>query len=141
MSQSKILRIINSHVTRYLIDTQIFIWFVEGDERISKNIKSLLSDDRNQVFYSAASAWEMAIKVSIKKLKFREPLADIVNRHCPSDFDLLPIRLSDVLSVEKLPLHHRDPFDRLLVAQAKNEDLEIISTDKIFDAYGVRRVG
>ena len=83
----------------------------------------------------------MAIKVSIKKLKFGEPLADIVNRHCPSDFDLLPIRLSDVLSVEKLPLHHRDPFDRLLVAQAKNEDLEIISTDKIFDAYGVRRVG
>jgi PIN domain nuclease of toxin-antitoxin system len=128
-------------VTRYLIDTQIFIWFVEGDERISKNTKSLLSDDRNKVFYSAASAWEMAIKVSIKKLKFGEPLADIVNRHCPSDFDFLPIRLSDVLSVEKLPLHHRDPFDRLLVAQAKNEDLEIISTDKIFDAYGVRRVG
>jgi len=128
-------------MSRFLLDTQIFIWFAEGDGRLPQNIKRKLMDCENEVFFSAASAWEMAIKVSVKKLEFREPVADLIRRHCGSDFALLPIALEDVLAVENLSLIHRDPFDRLLVAQAMRTDLEIISTDRIFDRYGVKRLG
>ena len=68
-------------------------------------------------------------------------MSDLSRRHCGSDFTILPIGLEDVLAVESLPLIHRDPFDRLLVAQAQRKDLEIISADKVFDAYGVKRLG
>jgi PIN domain nuclease of toxin-antitoxin system len=128
-------------MSQFLLDTQIFIWFAEGDSRLPKNIKMKLLESENEIFFSAVSAWEMAIKVSVKKLEFRGSVSDLIQRHCGSDFTLLPIGLEDVLAVESLPLMHRDPFDRLLVAQAQRKDLEIISTDKIFDAYGVKRLG
>ena len=100
-----------------------------------------LLESEEEILFSTVSAWEMAIKVSVKKLKFRGSVSDLIRRHCGSDFTLLPIGLEDVLAVESLPLIHRDPFDRLLVAQAQRKDLEIISTDKVFDAYGVKRLG
>jgi PIN domain nuclease of toxin-antitoxin system len=128
-------------MSQFLLDTQIFIWFAEGDSRLPKNIKMKLLESEEEIFFSTVSAWEMAIKVSVKKLKFRGSVSDLIRRHCGSDFTLLPIGLEDVLAVESLPLIHRDPFDRLLVAQAQRKDLEIISTDKVFDAYGVKRLG
>ena len=79
-------------MSRFLLDTQIFIWFAEGDGRLPQNIKRKLMDSENEVFFSAASAWEMAIKVSVKKIQFREPVADLIRRHCESDFTLCQSR-------------------------------------------------
>ena len=128
-------------VARYLIDTQIFVWFAKGDNHLPPVAKEKLNNRNNEIFLSVASIWEIVIKVSIKKLSLEAPLQTILGRYGKDDFKLLKIELGHTLATGNLPFHHRDPFDRLLVAQAQSEDLEIISTDKIFDAYGVRRVG
>ena len=128
-------------VARYLIDTQIFVWFAKGDNHLPPMAKEKLNNRNNEIFLSVASIWEIVIKVSIKKLSLDAPLQTILGRYGKDDFKLLPIELEHTLATGNLPFHHRDPFDRLLVAQAQSEDFEIISTDKIFDAYGVRRVG
>ena len=128
-------------MARYLIDTQIFVWFAKGDVQMPPVAKEKLTNRNNEIFLSVASIWEIVIKVSIKKLNLAAPLATILGRYGKDDFKLLPIELGHTLATGSLPFHHRDPFDRLLVAQAQSEDLEIISTDKVFDAYGVKRVG
>ena len=128
-------------MARYLIDTQIFVWFAKGDVQLPPVAKEKLTNRNNEIFLSVASIWEIVIKVSIKKLNLAAPLATILGRYGKDDFKLLPIELGHALATGNLPFHHRDPFDRLLVAQAQSEDLEIISTDKVFDAYGVKRVG
>ena len=128
-------------MARYLIDTQIFVWFAKGDVQMPLVAKEKLTNRNNEIFLSVASIWEIVIKVSIKKLNLAAPLATILGRYGKDDFKLLPIELRHALATGNLPFHHRDPFDRLLVAQAQSEDLEIISTDKVFDAYGVKRVG
>ena len=128
-------------MARYLIDTQIFVWFAKGDVQMPPVAKEKLTNRNNEIFLSVASIWEIVIKVSIKKLNLAAPLATILGRYGKDDFKLLPIELGHALATGNLPFHHRDPFDRLLVAQAQSEDLEIISTDKVFDAYGVKRVG
>ena len=128
-------------MARYLIDTQIFVWFAKGDVQMPPVAKEKLTNRNNEIFLSVASIWEIVIKVSIKKLNLAAPLATILGRYGKDDFKLLPIELGHTLATGNLPFNHRDPFDRLLVAQAQSEDLEIISTDKVFDAYGVKRVG
>jgi PIN domain nuclease of toxin-antitoxin system len=128
-------------VAGYLLDTQTFIWFIEGSDQLPQESRTLISRKDTPVFFSMVSVWEMAIKISIKKLKFRDPLPVLVQRHCPSDFTLLPIRLKDLFAVEKLSMIHRDPFDRLLVVQTQGDSLEILSSDPIFDKYGVKRIG
>lgn len=128
-------------MARYLIDTQIFVWFAKGDVQMPPVAKEKLTNRNNEIFLSVASIWEIVIKVSIKKLNLAAPLRTILGRYGQDDFKLLPIELRHALATGNLPFHHRDPFDRLLVAQAQSEDLEIISTDKVFDAYGVKRVG
>jgi PIN domain nuclease of toxin-antitoxin system len=128
-------------VAGYLLDTQTFIWFIEGSDQLPQESRTLISRKDTPVFFSMVSVWEMAIKISIKKLKFRDPLPVLVQCHCPSDFTLLPIRLTDLFAVEKLSMIHRDPFDRLLVVQTQGDGLEILSSDPIFDKYGVKRIG
>ncbi|MDX2029297.1 MAG: type II toxin-antitoxin system VapC family toxin [Blastocatellia bacterium] len=126
-----------------LLDTHTFLWF--ADEQQSANLpeptKDLLIDGRNALFISPASVWEMAIKVSIGKLKLTEPATRLVEFHLANNsIRLLPVRLSHYSCIETLPLHHRDPFDRLLVSHALIDGLPIVSIDNAFDQYGIERV-
>jgi PIN domain nuclease of toxin-antitoxin system len=101
----------------------------------------LLSDDNNQLYLSMASIWEIAVKVSIGKLNLSQPLETfLANQLETNNVNLLNITLPHAVRVATLPLHHRDPFDRLLVAQSLVEDLPLLSKDDMFDAYGVVRL-
>lgn len=124
---------------KYLLDTHTLIWFLEGDSQISPLAKSLVLDTDNQLFVSMASLWEMAIKTSIGKLTLTQPLEEIIKR-LPLEFmELLPIEVPHILAIQNLPFHHKDPFDRILIAQTITENIEIISIETIFDQYGVKR--
>src|SRR5262249_40614974 len=126
---------------RFLVDTQAFLWFVMGDARISATARSLIEDENNERLLSIASPWEIAIKVSIGKLTLLEPFDVLVPREIQqNDFQLLAIELRHLGTVVTLPLHHRDPFDRVLVAQARVENVPIVSSDAVFDAYGISRL-
>lgn len=110
----------------YLLDTHVFIWAMEDKKRLTEKIKSEISDSRNKVFISVVTVWEMIIKSAKKKLKVPKSIkVDILK----GKFQLLPIEIEHVLEVEGLPLYHNDPFDRILIAQAKVEGLIIITAD------------
>ena len=112
---------------RYLLDTNIFIWWMEGNSRLSKDIFNLLNNPQNQIFLSVASVWEIVIKKSKNKLKTPK---DVEGGIKISGFTLINIEISHVLGIEKLPMYHNDPFDRIIISQAKTEDLTLITTDK-----------
>ena len=123
-----------------LLDTHTFLWFSEDNPELSKNARSLIEDADNNCFISIASIWEMAIKVSLGKLKIRagfDRLIEEINKH---DFIILPISFEHTAELISMSFSHRDPFDRLLVAQSIVEDLTLISADKIFDEYQVKRI-
>ena len=125
---------------KYLLDTHTLIWFIEGDARLSAYARQLIEDEGNELFISIASLWEMAIKVSIGKLNLTQPFETLF----PSQLEANSIEITDISvnhlkEVSRLPFHHRDPFDRLMIAQAKVEGFPIISVDMAFDAYGVQR--
>ncbi len=125
----------------YLLDTHTLIWWVDNSDKLSSKTRNVLSDVENICYFSLAGSWEMAIKSSIGKLKLTTPVRDYVTYHLAlNDFKQLNITLNHVTKVEKLPWHHRDPFDRLLLAQAIEEKLIIISADKIFDKYDIERL-
>ena len=109
--------------------------------RLSKNAAKLFLNPKNEILLSVASIWEMAIKRSIGKLALGMPLATFVRRHVSGNgVKLLDIRPEHLFQIEALPLHHRDPFDRLLVAQCALENLSLISIDSSFDKYDIERV-
>ena len=109
--------------------------------RLGEDARAICSDVNSDLLLSRASGWEMAIKLSIGKLRLREPLRQIlVEARAVSGITTLPIEEAHVLRVQHLPLHHRDPFDRLLAAQALEEGLMLVSRDAVFDAYAVPRV-
>ncbi|MBK6636805.1 MAG: type II toxin-antitoxin system VapC family toxin [Rhodocyclaceae bacterium] len=121
-----------------LLDTNAFLRWVNGDEALPMTARLAIDDVRNQVFLSAVSAWEIAIKSNIKKLSLPSPVDRYVKQYMTSNgFLWLPIELTDIAGVEALPLHHRDPFDRLLIAQARARQLTIISSDASFSKYDV----
>lgn len=125
---------------RYLIDTHTFLWFINDNPQLTADVKNLLESDVD-VLLSVASLWEIAIKVSLGKLS----LPDVYERFMPqqiavNDIDVLPISVEHLSIVATLPFHHRDPFDRLIIAQAIVEQVEIISVDGKFDAYPVKRL-
>jgi PIN domain nuclease of toxin-antitoxin system len=124
----------------FLLDTQIIIWIEEDPAKISPTAHSIL-ETHEDVYFSKASVWEMAIKVKTGKLNISQPLpAFIGNFRKDYKFNLLDISLSHIFAIVNQPLHHRDPFDRLLIAQSLTEGFAIISSDSAFDAYGVNRV-
>ncbi|MCW5851760.1 MAG: type II toxin-antitoxin system VapC family toxin [Anaerolineae bacterium] len=126
---------------KFLLDTHSFIWFVEGNPALSENARQLIEEPTNEAFLSLASVWEMAIKVSLGKLHLSQPFdLFIPNQVLLNDITLLDITVSHTLLVATLPFHHRDPFDRLLIAQSLVESWSIISADSVFDAYGVNRL-
>jgi PIN domain nuclease of toxin-antitoxin system len=114
---------------------------VTDNASLSRSARARIADEGNECVLSLASAWEMAIKVSIGKLELPGPVGRFVEEQMAANaVDPLPIELPHLARVATLPFHHRDPFDRLLVAQALDEKLTIVSADPIFKAYGVKRV-
>lgn len=118
-----------------LLDTHAFIWYVEGFSELSDRARNQIENIQNQCFISIASLWEMSIKVGLGKLNlkgsFNNALMDIET----NGFEILPISFLHTLRNTAIPWHHRDPFDRLLVAQAIEENMSIISRDEMFDLY------
>ena len=122
-----------------LLDTHSFLWFIAGDSRLSEQARELIDDMDNTVLLSVGSLWEIAIKTSIGKLTLSRPYDELIPEHLQRNaIDLLPIRHKDLAVLTKLPFHHRDPFDRLIIAQAMNEEALIITKDTSFDSYQVQ---
>lgn len=117
-----------------MLDTQVFIWWMESNKRLPRNINLLINDPQNTISISVASAWEMVIKR--QKGKLRVP-KDIEGGIKAGGFSLLPIELEHVLRIEKLPLFHKDPFDRILISQAQIEYLTLISNDRKIWRYKI----
>ena len=116
-----------------MLDTHILLWHVADDPRLSLVQSALIANPQHRKFVSVASLWEIAIKTGTGKLTAIGPLDKLV----PTSISILPVQLSHLLRLQTLPYHHRDPFDRLLIAQALAENLAVISVDKHFAAYGV----
>jgi PIN domain nuclease of toxin-antitoxin system len=124
----------------YLLDTHTFLWFINDDETLSATARNLIEDAENEVYLSVASVWEMAIKVSLDRLDLPTPFTDFVDEQLvENSFRLLPIRTAHTGIVATLPFHHRDPFDRIIIAQSQVENFPVIGKDKIFDDYGIKR--
>ena len=125
---------------RVLLDTHSFLWFVTADPKLSAGAERLIATGGNEVLLSVASVWEIAIKVSIGRLPLPEPVDQFIPEHTRNNrITLLPIEPRHTYEVARLPLHHRDPFDRLLIAQALVEDLPLVSADSAFDSYSIKR--
>lgn len=119
---------------RLLLDTHVVLWWLANDEALSAEARAAISDDRNPVFVSAASAWEISIKRALGKLDSPPDLEVQIRRH---RFSPLAVTLPHAMAAGALPRHHEDPFDRMLVAQALLEDLVILTRDPRIALYGV----
>lgn len=124
-------------MTNLLLDTHAFIWYSENDSKLSESIKTEI-ETADRVYISIASLWEIAIKLSIGKLSLRSNYESIEASLEPAGIILLPISFADTVQVMNLPLHHRDPFDRILIAQAINHSLTLVSCDAAFTAYPIQ---
>lgn len=126
---------------RLLLDTHIFIWFFTGNTKISNQVRVLIENEDNEKLLSTASVWEMTIKQSTGKLSFYLPFEVFIKQQISlNDFNLLTINLDHLAVVATLPLHHRDPFNRLLIAQSIVENIPILSVDSAFDTYPIDRL-
>ncbi|MCI0458822.1 MAG: type II toxin-antitoxin system VapC family toxin [Gemmataceae bacterium] len=124
-----------------LLDTQAFLWFWWDDPQLSTTAKAAICDPTRRKLISTASCWEVAIKVSLKKLDLGGPYRGFLHQHMlRNNFELLSITHEHLAGVVDLAFHHKDPFDRMLAAQALYEQIPIVSADAIFDAYGVQRI-
>ncbi|GBF81377.1 type II toxin-antitoxin system VapC family toxin [Aphanothece sacrum] len=123
----------------FLLDTHTFIWLSENDPNLPKNLRNII-DVADTVYLSIASLWEIAVKLNIGKLSLQNSYETIGSELESSDILLLPISFIDTLQIRHLPLHHRDPFDRMLIAQAMTRSFILISRDVKFDAYSIERL-
>lgn len=126
---------------RLLLDTHSFLWFVGGHPNLPASARTLIEDPANQSFVSVVSLWEMAIKISLGRLTLGAPFETLIPQQLQQNgFGLLAITVPHLASVISLPFHHRDPFDRLLVAQATVEQMALVGRDRSFDAYSIQRL-
>jgi PIN domain nuclease of toxin-antitoxin system len=126
---------------RLLLDTHALLWWLAGDEALSNTARDAISDPGNDVFVSAASAWEIATKYRLGKLPDAAAIAaDIAGAVASQDFTELPINIRDGQIAGGLPAIHKDPFDRMLIAQAITADMVIVSNEALFNAYAVARL-
>ena len=126
---------------KVLLDTQALLWFLLADSRLSENARESIVSTDALVFVSPASIWEIAIKISLGKYSLPEPFISFWERQMQiNDFTFLPISVAQTARIVDLPFHHRDPFDRLIIAQALVEGIPVVSIDSIFDHYGVERI-
>lgn len=122
---------------RYLLDTNVLLWWLAEPERLSPEATKVIADGSSALYFSAAGAWEMAIKKTIGRLEYPGNLPEVL---AENRIEPLPVTLGHALTVADLPLHHRDPFDRIQIAQARLEGLTIVTRDPEFGVYGVALV-
>ena len=126
---------------KYLLDTHVLLWILTDDHRLSNNVKDSYLDKKNIILLSLASIWEMSIKSSLNKLEIKSSMETFVEQHViNNNIQILNILPQHLYPLEKLPFHHRDPFDRLIISQAIYENMPVITSDKNFDLYSVKRV-
>jgi PIN domain nuclease of toxin-antitoxin system len=126
---------------RFLLDTHALLWFLLNDSQLCGNAKSIIADSSNDVLVSPASYWEIAIKISLGKYRLDQPFADFIEQELTiNKFSVLPITLQHAEIICTLPFHHRDPFDRLIIAQAIVENIPVLSYDTKFDKYSITRL-
>jgi PIN domain nuclease of toxin-antitoxin system len=127
-------------MTQVLLDTHALVWWLEAKENLSRRAKGIIEDSETVVFVSAASGWELAIKTQIGKFKSAELVHSLEREIEKEGFIELPISMEHALLAGSLDSPHKDPFDRLLIAQAQVEEVPIVSNDKVFDGFSVRRL-
>jgi PIN domain nuclease of toxin-antitoxin system len=126
---------------RLLLDTHALLWWLDGDRSLSRKARTAIADENNVVVVSAASAWEITTKSRLGKLPGAAAVAsDVLGSVASQGFASLDITMLHAQRAGRLPGEHRDPFDRMLIAQAQLEDLTLVSNDSVFDAYGVSRL-
>ena len=126
---------------RLVLDTHSLLWFIMGDDRLSRKARTVIEDLDNRASISVCSLWEIAFKVSIGKLTLLRPYEELFPAELQkNDIEVLPIRHADLAILPHLPFHHRDPFDRLIVAQAISESIAIVSKDTALQDYDVRTI-
>ena len=125
---------------RYLLDTNALLWFLANDKKLSHRARQLIESSSNESFLSIVSLWEIAIKTALGKLDLAEPFEQMFPKQLQLNrIEVLDITVDSLIKLTTLPFHHRDPFDRLIIAQGLVEELPIISVDTVFDAYGIDR--
>ena len=123
---------------RALLDTSSFLWFIGGSKKLSAKAREVMENYDNELVMSVASLWEIAIKLSIGKLELSEPFDRLIPEKIEENaIDILQINLSHLSAMMRLPLYHRDPFDRLIIAQGIFEKLPIIACDEAFESYPI----
>ncbi|MBS1594971.1 MAG: type II toxin-antitoxin system VapC family toxin [Bacteroidetes bacterium] len=122
----------------YLLDTHAFLWFINADPQLSINALDAISVSENICYLSIASLWEISIKLNLGKLQLKFPLADLKQQLDLNNIILLPIEFEDTTILSSLALHHRDPFDRMIIAQSVNSNLTIITRDSHFSDYPIK---
>lgn len=120
---------------KYLIDTHVFLWFVENSPLLSRPARTLIEDKNTEIFISVGRLWEISIKTSIKKLQIKGTFESVADDLEDNLIEILPITFAHTVENNKLPFHHRDPFDRIVIAQAIVENIDFISADSVFDDY------
>ncbi len=124
----------------HLLDTHTLIWFIEGDENLSDIARKSIERRKITNYVSIASLWEIAIKINIGRLEIKVPFHQIREKIFENGFQILPISFEDTLIISSLPLFHRDPFDRIIIAQAMANNLTIISRDEHLGAYDIKQI-
>lgn len=126
---------------KLLLDTHSFLWFILNDKALNQTARQLIIDPANKIHVSPVSYWEIAIKIALGKYSLNQPYqAFLENQIALNNFTILPIEIRHAGLLTTLPMHHRDPFDRLSICQALVEQVPIVSADSQFDAYGVPRL-
>ncbi len=122
-----------------LFDTHSFIWWADEPMKLSRAALAALEDEDNRLFVSDVSIWEMQIKVQLGKMKLKLPLEDLIeSQQRDNEVKILPIKTEHILALDGFPFHHKDPFDRLLIAQSKVENLMLVTLDSDFPPYGAK---
>lgn len=122
---------------KLLLDTHTFLWWDSEPEKLSRRALELCQNPENMIVLSVASIWEMQIKIQLGKLKIKMPLAEMIGQQQQNGIEILPVEASHIFAVESLPNYHKDPFDRLIIAQAIVEDAILISADPLISQYPV----
>jgi PIN domain nuclease of toxin-antitoxin system len=126
---------------KVLLDTHALLWLITGDDRLSENARQIFLNEESRLFFSSASLWEICIKKSLGKISLKGGWFHTIQAEMEiNTIQWLPIEMAHCVEVAEMPFHHRDPFDRMLIAQAIVEDLQLLSRDRRLSDYGIERI-